>query len=238
MLIDANENKENNVPTIIFQNDDFVMVNKPTGITMHAHDSSKEGTLLDTLFILFPESASIENTMSLDNGESIALGGIVHRLDRDTSGIILYAKHNASFLYFQKAFLEHTIDKEYTALLSSILPVEQMIIDKPLMRVKKSFRRTTDQNIGRGPKMEAYTSVFVQKAFENTTLVTLIPKTGRTHQLRVHMESIGHPIVGDVIYGRKDGDEHVTDTRLMLHASKLSFMYKGEQYSFESEMKW
>ena len=99
----SNKNKENNVPVIIFQNDDFAIVEKPTGIAMHPHKKRGEDTLLDALFILFPESASIENTMSLDNGESIALGGIVHRLDRDTSGLILYALTQESFFHFQKA---------------------------------------------------------------------------------------------------------------------------------------
>lgn len=215
-------------PTIISENNDFLIIDKPSGLVVHPFDYSTEYTLVDFLQENYPEMFSIENTVTLQDKRTIPLGGIVHKLDRDTSGIMVIAKNKKIFDELKAQFRNHTISKKYLALVEGIIQKDNFTIDAPLGRSKKEYRQSTNPENPRGELRDAITDVKVIQRNQTTTLVQLSPKTGRTHQLRAHMSSIGHPIVGDKIYGS------VMETpRIMLHAKSLSFNLNNENYTFE-----
>lgn len=218
--------------TIIFENTNFMIINKPSGLVVHPYDHSTEVTLLDFLHDNIPEYFTIINERKLMDGRTLALGGLVHKLDRDTSGVMVVAKNQATFDSLKKQFTEHTTKKTYVALVDGVVTEESFRIDGPLGRNKKEYKQSVNPTNPRpGELREAITDVRVISHNTSTTLVELSPLTGRTHQLRAHMAHIGHPIIGDRAYGS------VTDSpRIMLHAKSLSFELFGEYYSFEEEV--
>lgn len=216
---------------IIFENDDLLIINKPSGLVVHPFDYSIEYTLIDFLHEKYPEIFTIENNVTLQDKRVIQLGGIVHKLDRDTSGIMVIAKTKEVFDELKSQFRNHLINKSYIALVEGIVADNNFTIDVPLGRSKKEYKQSTNPKNPRGELREAITGVEVVKRNETTTLVKLLPKTGRTHQLRAHMSSIGHPIVGDKVYGSKIDSE-----RIMLHAESLGFNIGEEEYSFKVEV--
>jgi 23S rRNA pseudouridine1911/1915/1917 synthase len=215
-------------PEIIFENEHFIVVNKPSGLVVHPYDRSTEITLLDYIQAHYPEMMNIKNEKSLLDGRTIQLGGLVHKLDRDTSGVLVIAKNEAAFNELKKQFTEHTIQKKYIALVDGVVELNSFRIDAPLGRNKKEYKQRVRPHNPRGELREAITDVDVIKRGESTTLLELVPHTGRTHQLRAHMNYIEHPIVGDIAYGS------ITPyPRIMLHAEKLAFSLFGEDYMFE-----
>jgi 23S rRNA-/tRNA-specific pseudouridylate synthase len=146
---------------------------------------------------------------------------------------MVIAKNEKTFEELQKQFLNHITKKEYTALVEGVVQEKHFIIDVLLGREKKSYKQTTLQERMRGTSNPSVTEVVVLETNtdKNTTLVQLLPKTGRTHQLRAHMASIGHPIIGDIAYGSTQ-----PSPRIMLHAKKLSFKLLGKDYTFETEV--
>lgn len=217
-------------PTIIFENEYFLIINKPSGLVVHPFDHSTEETLLDFLHKHIPSSFDIKNGKRLLDGRTIALGGIVHKLDRDTSGVMVVAKNEKTFTELQKEFKEHTIEKVYEAFVEGIVQEDTFTIDGPLGRNKKEYKQSVNPSNPRGELRNAITHVHVLKRTDDTTLVELSPKTGRTHQLRAHMAHIGHPIIGDKAYGST-----IESSRIMLHAKTLSFTLFDKNYDFEVE---
>jgi 23S rRNA pseudouridine1911/1915/1917 synthase len=217
-----------NIP-IIFENNNFLVINKPSGLVVHPYDHSTEETLLDFLACYSPEVFLIANEKKLMDGRTINLGGLVHKLDRDTSGLMVIAKNKASYEALQKLFKSHDVTKVYEALVDGILVDSKLIIDAPLGRNKKDYKQTAHPKNLRGELRDALTEVHTISHNEVATLVELFPKTGRTHQLRAHMAYVGHPIVGDKAYGST-----LESDRILLHAKKLNFVLLGESYSFES----
>lgn len=218
-------------PSIIFENDDFLVINKPSGLVVHPFDHSTEETLLDFLRVHIPESFSIINERTLMDGRLITLGGLVHKLDRDTSGVMVIAKNQTTFDALKAQFSTHTIEKKYLALVEGTLTKDVQRIDGPLGRNKKEYKQTVNPESPRGGILrEAITDVQVLSRRETITLVELTPKTGRTHQLRAHMAHIGHPIIGDKAYGST-----IVSPRIMLHAQSLSFTVNSTPYTFETE---
>jgi 23S rRNA pseudouridine1911/1915/1917 synthase len=225
---------------VIFEDSDIVVINKPSGIVVHPFDFSNEETILGFLQEKYPEMFSIENTITLQDNRIIALGGLVHKLDRETSGVLLIAKNQKIFDELQYQFHNQKVEKEYTALLEGALDLRpshesadsrSFTIDAPLGRGKKEYKQSTNPVNPRGTLLEAVTDVRVIKRNDTTTLVKLIPHTGRTHQLRAHMSSIGHPIVGDIAYGSIN-----KDSRIMLHAKSISLIVNGEKKMFTAEL--
>ena len=216
-------------PEIIFENDSFLIIDKPSGLVVHPFDHSEEVTLLDFLKSHSPEMMSIENKIILQDKRVINLGGIVHKLDRETSGIMVIAKNQRVFDELKNQFVNHETKKTYVAVVVGIITEKRFTIDAPLGRNKKEYRQSTIASNPRGEFREAITDVEVIESRDSTTLVNLYPKTGRTHQLRAHMASVGHSIVGDVIYGSK-----IESNRIMLHAKELSFILYGKEYIFNS----
>lgn len=222
---------------VIFESENFIIINKPSGLVVHPFDYSTEYTLVDFLREKYPEMFSIENNVTLQDKRTIALGGIVHKLDRDTSGIMVIAKNKETFDALKSQFRNHTTKKTYVALVEGTIDLRQgresadsriFTIDAPLGRNKKDYKQTTNPENPRGGMRDAVTDVEVVHRNDTTTLVKLLPQTGRTHQLRAHMSSIGHPIVGDKAYGSTTESE-----RIMLHAESLEFEVGGEKFDFK-----
>lgn len=212
---------------VTFEDSNLVVIDKPSGIVVHPFDFSHEETLVDFLQENYPEMFSIENSIVLQDKRSIPLGGIVHKLDRDTSGVMILAKNQKTFNALKKEFSEHSTEKIYVALVEGIVEKGNFRIDAPLGRGKKEYKQSTNPINPRGELREAITDVKVLRKNIDTTLVQLTPLTGRTHQLRAHMASIGHPILGDMAYGATK-----KDSRIMLHAQSLSLMLNGKKKTF------
>lgn len=215
---------------VIFEDENILIIDKPSGVVVHPFDFSDEETVLDFLHGHAPLMFSIINSITLQDGRIIPLGGIVHKLDRETSGIMVVAKNEATFMELKKEFLTHTTTKKYIALVEGVIEKETYTIDAPLGRNKKEYKQSVNPINPRGELRSAITEVNVLHRNKDTTLVELTPLTGRTHQLRAHMSYNGHPIVGDIAYGST-----VKDSRIMLHAYSLSFILGGEERMFTAK---
>lgn len=216
-------------PRIIFENQDFLVIEKPAGTLVHS-TKHNEKSLIDWLIKRYPKIVSV--------GEDKTRPGIVHRLDREASGLLIIAKNQKSFEYFKKLFQEHKIKKGYLALVYGELKEKRGLIDKPIGIVSSSIKRSTAARKMKEVK-NAITEYEVIKTFEYAkekfSFLQVFPKTGRTHQIRVHLASIGHPIVGDKIYGRK---KEKIKSRLFLHAFLLEFVsLEGSILRLESDLQ-
>jgi 23S rRNA pseudouridine1911/1915/1917 synthase len=208
----------------------MLVINKPSGLVVHPFDFSTEETLIDFLQTHSPETFSLKNEITLQDKRTINLGGIVHKLDRDTSGVMVVAKNQETFDELKKQFSNHTTQKTYRAVVEGIIEKDNFTIDAPLGRNKKDYKQMVNPPNPRGELRDAVTNVKVLQRNKSTTLVELSPKTGRTHQLRAHMAYTGHPIVGDMAYGSTQ-----ESARIMLHSQKLSFILFLKDYAFEVE---
>ena len=216
-----------NIP-ILFEDINMLVISKPSGLVVHPFDYSDEYTLVDFLREKYPDMFLIENNVTLQDKRVIELGGIVHKLDRDTSGVMVVAKNVETFNELKSQFRNHITKKVYVALVDGDVEKDKFTIDAPLGRGKKEYKQSTNPVNPRGELREAITDVEVLEKRSGTTLLKLTPKTGRTHQLRAHMSSVGHSIVGDKAYGSV-----IESERIMLHAQSLGFTLKGENYLFE-----
>lgn len=209
-------------PQIVYQDNDIIVINKPSGLITHQKNiEDKQPSVVGWVIEKYPELKDIGEPF-IASGAEVPRAGIVHRLDKDTSGLLLVAKTNEAFSYFKDLFQTRKIKKHYLALVHGKLKESKGTISSPLGRI--GLKRTTQIT---GKKLidqkEAETEYQTIKNFKNYTLLELSPKTGRTHQLRVHLNSIGHPIVGDQIYGFKKLPDPPYLNRLFLHAYKLEF---------------
>lgn len=209
---------------ILYKDGDVLIINKPAGILVHGvygRDGAKhtEETLVDWLLEHYPEIEGVGDVLS---GGTIERAGIVHRLDRETSGVMVIAKNQDAFRFLKNQFQSREVKKTYEALVWGRLKNKSGVIDKPISIKGGSVKRTVFKG-----KMtrEAVTRYEVVKEFrggDGMTLLKVIPKTGRTHQVRVHLNSIGHPVVGDKIYGKKKIPEKLE--RHFLHAESLELV--------------
>ena len=202
---------------VFYEDEDLVVINKPEGLTVHPASGSQRGTLVNGLMYRYQELSDINGPVR---------PGIVHRLDRDTSGLILIAKTNVAHARLGRQFEKHTIIKRYVARVQGTVQFDQGAIDVPLERHKKYHDQRQIAKAGEGK--EAMTLYQVLKRFPKSTLVALFPQTGRTHQLRVHMKHLGHPILGDEKYGRKE-----SFPRLALHAQSIGFIHPTRKFYLE-----
>ncbi|MBF0512305.1 MAG: RluA family pseudouridine synthase, partial [Candidatus Omnitrophica bacterium] len=194
---------------IIYEDEALAVLNKPQGITVHPANSFQGGTLVNGLIYHYKELSDVNGPVR---------PGIVHRLDKETSGLIVIAKNNVAHARLGRQFEKHKVQKRYVARVEGCVQFDQGLIEVPLERHEKyhDMRQVAQEGEGK----EAITAYQVIKRFTKSTLVALFPETGRTHQLRVHMKHLGHPILGDAKYGRKD-----TFPRLALHAENIIFMH-------------
>ena len=220
-------------PSIVYDSPDFVVINKPPGLLTHPRNKDdKRPSVLSWFLEKYPEAKSV--------GEDLTRPGIVHRIDKDTSGLLILVKTQKSFLHFKKLFHDRLISKTYIALVYGDLKNDRGIIDAPLF---KFGTRQSTRPVKEGKSLEraAVTEYSVLKRFSDDanpyTLVEVSPKTGRTHQIRIHFKSIGHPVVGDPIYGGQAGkDDYLRLGRFLLHAQKLSLVSPtGQALFFETD---
>lgn len=252
-----------NIPlNIIYEDNDIVIINKPPGMVVHPAAGNWSGTLTNALLAhcgTLPSVESIDKTVKRSHNfydESIYRPGIVHRLDKNTSGIMMAAKTTKAHFSLSQQFAKRTIKKEYHAIVEGKISLDSDVIDKPLSRHKHDKEKMAVRKKGEG--REAISYYEVQERFEHFTFVKVMPKTGRTHQIRVHLASIGHPVVADNKYGIRNKitfNEIISDNmhskkiktmqtdeilldRQALHAYKITFIHPttGQEATFMAEL--
>lgn len=220
---------------VIYEDKDIVVVNKPAGMTVHgvAGKTSPQPTLADLLLKRYPE-------IKMVGDEPILRPGIVHRLDKDTSGVMIIARNQDTFEYLKSLFKTRDIKKTYIAIVSGIPKERQGIIDRPIGIRNGTTKRSVRSEKMAKPAVTEYTVLKTTRANDGFgrespfALLSVSPRTGRTHQIRVHLMSIGHPIVGDVLYGPKKQPPWVD--RLMLHAASIEFSNRaGGRLRFDAD---
>ena len=225
------------IPKIIAETTDYLVINKPAGLAVHGGGNLKEETLSDWLISKYPKIKTV--------GDDSLRPGLVHRLDKMVSGLMVIAKNNKSFINLKNQFKNRTITKKYTALVYGKVIKDGDIINFPIVRSKSGYKmaalpantsnllvRKHPQNRDRGnidswfKSRQAITEFKVKQRFVNYTLLDLKIKTGRTHQIRVHLFAYGHPLVGDELYYTKKTkvkNKKINLGRIFLVATSLSF---------------
>jgi RluA family pseudouridine synthase len=205
---------------ILYEDSNILAVEKPSGILVHPDQKSKEKTILDLFIKKYPK---IE---------------IVHRLDKETSGVLLLAKNKKAYEFLKKQFQDREIKKTYVAIVSGFAKNDRGIVNKPIGRSPADFRRYSAGRGARGEMRESITQYKVLKRFEISsnkyTYLEIYPKTGRTHQIRVHMKYLNHPVVCDSLYN-PDNPCPKGIKRMALHAKSIEFKdLKGNTVKVES----
>jgi len=206
---------------VIYEDNDLIVIDKPAGLVVHPAAGHHSGTLVNAILAHCPDLGTIKGTVR---------PGIVHRLDRDTSGLMMVAKNDAAHASLSRQIKQRSIKKGYLALLVGHLSPDQGAIEAPIGRHPKDRKRMAVVSGGR----EARTAYKVIEYFDGYTLVEAMPETGRTHQIRVHFAAIGHPIFGDPVYGKRSP----LLGRQFLHAYKLGFTLpsSGKYVEFKAEL--
>jgi 23S rRNA pseudouridine1911/1915/1917 synthase len=227
---------------IIFENNDFLVIDKPAGIMVHGDGRSDEKTIADFVLEKYPEIKETGEPMCVrigDDEKIIYRPGIVHRLDKDTSGVMVIAKNQKTFEYLKDQFKNRKVEKIYNAIAWGHFKDKEGVVDQSIGRSPSDFRRWSADRGKRGELREAITEWRVLDEFEyegqKFTFLEVSPKTGRTHQIRVHMKHLQRPLVCDPLYAPKK--PCMLTGRLALHAKKLSFLGPdGVKYSFDAPL--
>ena len=201
-----------NIPLdIYYEDDDLIVVNKPSGMVVHPAPGNYTGTLVNAL---------IYHTNNLSKVNTNIRPGIVHRIDADTSGLLLVAKNDKAHNILAEAIQKKEVVREYIALVEGIIMEDTATIDAPIGRDKKDRKKMT---VTSENSKDAVTHIRVLERYKDSTLIRCKLETGRTHQIRVHLNYIGHPIVNDPVYGKKK----LIDEKFgqMLHAEKIGFVH-------------
>lgn len=196
---------------IIYEDSDIIVVNKPKGMVVHPANGNPDGTLVNAILSI------CKNSLSGIGGE--LRPGIVHRLDKDTSGLIIVAKNDKAHINLSEQIKERNVKKTYIALVRGNVPEEEATINMPIGRSTKDRKKMAVTKNGK----QAITHFKVLKRYSKYTLLEIKIETGRTHQIRVHMAEIGYPVVGDAVYS--NGKNEFGIEGQMLHAYKLEFMH-------------
>jgi len=212
-------------PQILYQDKHLLALNKPAGVVVHPNAKNiKVPSIASWLILKYPFLKKV--------GENFLRPGIVHRLDKDTSGVLLIAKDNPTFFYLKNLFKNHQIKKEYLALVWGRVNKKQGEIQLALTRSPKSpFRRKVVLSATQSSSVKpALTKFQVIKKSDNFTLLKVFPRTGRTHQIRVHLAAIGFPVVGDKEYGPKTKKLPFSLQRQFLHCIRIAFFNSEGSY--------
>lgn len=211
---------------ILFENKNILVINKPAGLMVHPDGRSKDATLVDWIIENYPEMQGVGESLQTENGE-IDRPGIVHRLDKDTSGVLVLAKTHEAFEHLKNQFKEKEVQKIYHTFVYGNIKEDTGVIDKPIGKSRSDFRQRSAGKNARGVLREATTHFNVlQRGIdgnEHYCFLEVKPKTGRTHQIRVHMKEIQHPVVADALYAPKK-KPLLGFERLALHARSISFV--------------
>lgn len=209
---------------IVYEDEDLLVVNKPKGMVVHPAAGNERGTLVNAVMFHCGDSLSGIN--------GVLRPGIVHRIDKNTSGLLMIAKNDRAHLFLANQIKDHSFDREYEAVVYGNIKEDSGKIDAPIGRhpVKRKEMAVTEKN-----SRDAVTYFTVLERFGDFTHVRLKLLTGRTHQIRVHMAYIGHPVAGDEVYGPKKVIKKLGGQ--CLHAKKLGFMHpNGQKMEFESDL--
>jgi 23S rRNA pseudouridine1911/1915/1917 synthase len=206
---------------VVYEDKDVIVIDKPAGLLVHPAAGQKSGTLVNAILARCPDLGEIKGSIR---------PGIVHRLDKDTSGLMMVAKNDAAHADLSRQIKQRSIKKTYIALVLGQLTPERGAIEAPIGRHPGDRKRMAVVERGR----EAKTEYRVIKYLDDCTLLEVMPETGRTHQIRVHLSAIGHPVFGDHIYGKRSP----ILGRQFLHAHKLGFVLPstGKFVEFTSEL--
>ncbi len=206
---------------ILYEDDNLLVIDKPPGLTVHPAPGHPSHTLINAVLSHFPHLADISDSLR---------PGVVHRLDKDTSGVMLVAKNSVAQINLAEQFKAHSVVKAYLVLVKGHLTPENGIIEAPIGRDPRNRKRMAVVTRGR----EARTEYQVVRYIDDFTLLEVRPETGRTHQIRVHLSAIGYPVVGDAMYGVKSA----VLSRQFIHASRLGFKSPStdEYVEFTSEL--
>jgi 23S rRNA pseudouridine1911/1915/1917 synthase len=212
--------------TIIYEDDDLMIVNKAAGMVVHPAPGHTDDTLVNALVAHYPH---------LKEQDGDVRPGIVHRLDRDTSGLLLVAKDTHTQAALIEQMKQHAIEKRYIALVEGLVSLEKGSIDAPIGRDPRHRQHMT---ITAFESREARTHFRVLQRYNYHTLLLLQLETGRTHQIRVHLKAIGHPVVGDTVYGSGRSWKGIELHRQFLHAYQLRFTHpsSGKVVEFEASL--
>ena len=210
---------------VVYEDDDLLVVNKPKGMVVHPAPGNSDGTLVNALLY------HCKGSLSGING--VSRPGIVHRIDKDTSGLLIVAKNDTAHIHLAEQIKEHSFTREYLAICYGNVKQENGLVSAPIGRDPKNRQRMA---VVYKNSKSAVTHYDVIERFEGFTMMRFRLHTGRTHQIRVHMASIGHPIAGDPLYGPK---KVITELEgQCLHAGKIGFIHpkSGNYLEFEAEL--
>lgn len=209
---------------VIYEDKDIIVVNKPKGMVVHPANGNPDGTLANAIL------AMCKDSLSGIGGE--IRPGIVHRLDKDTSGLLIIAKNDEAHMKMSKQIQDRKVEKRYIVLVKGNVPDDEATINMPIARSKQDRKKMAVDKDGK----EAVTHFKVIKRYKNYTLLEIKIDTGRTHQIRVHMSYIGYPVVGDYTYS--NGKNEFGIVGQMLHARYLKFKHPitGKEISLEAPL--
>lgn len=216
--------KKENIPLeIVYEDDDVIVVNKPNKMVVHPAPGNYSGTLVNALLYHFDSLSDINGSIR---------PGIVHRIDADTTGLLMVAKNNKAHEILAKELEEKKTYRKYVALVHGVIMHDTGTIDAPIGRDENDRKKMKVTDIN---SKEAITHFKVLERYNKATLIELRLETGRTHQIRVHMNYIGYPVVNDPVYGRR---KIIDDTGQCLHAKELGFVHPttGKYMQFTSEL--
>lgn len=209
---------------VVYEDDDVLVVNKPRGMVVHPAAGNEDGTLVNAVMYRCGDSLSAIG--------GVLRPGIVHRIDKDTTGLLAVAKNNAAHLALSDQLRDRSLSRTYYALVHGNIKEDSGVVDAPIGRSPADRKKMAVVPGGR----EAVTDFVVVERFGNYTLVRCKLRTGRTHQIRVHMRHIGHPIVGDKTYGVRNEEFNLEGQ--LLHAGEIGFIHPstGEKISFSAPL--
>ena len=224
---------------ILYEDKDILIMDKPSGVSVHPDGKTKEKTITDWVIKNYPKLKGVGDPMTFD-GKEIDRPGIVHRLDKETSGVLLIVKNQKAYEFYKRKFQERGMKKIYFAIVSGSVKYDHGTIDKPIGRSPSDFRKKLAGRGARGELREAVTEYKVLKRIRISgkpfTVLEVRPKTGRTHQIRVHMKYMNHPVACDPLYAPKEFCPKSIN-RLALHAMSLEFEdQKGKKIKIESNL--
>ena len=217
--------KAQDIPVeVVYEDKDIIVVNKPKGMVVHPANGNPDGTLVNAIL------AMCKDSLSGIGGE--IRPGIVHRLDKDTSGLLIIAKNDEAHVKMSKQIQDRLVTKKYIALVKGVVKDDEATIDMPIARSKVDRKKMAVDKDGK----QAVTHFKVIKRYKGYTLLEIKIDTGRTHQIRVHMAKIGYPVVGDMVYSNGKNEFGVEGQ--MLHAKSLEFSHPitGKKMHLEAQL--
>lgn len=217
---------------IIYEDKDIVIINKPAGISVHPDGKTKQKTLVEWILKKYPKTKNVGEPTVLSNGKKILRPGIVHRIDKNTSGALVIAKNQKAYEFLKKQFQERKIHKVYHVFVYGNVKEERGMIDRKIGKNPNDVRKWSAQRGATGEMRDALTYFRVLSRKDNFTFLEAMPKTGRTHQIRVHFTALNHPVVKDELYATPfylKQKNQLGFKRLALHAREIEITTLSEE---------